>query len=285
MSNEITISVVGGAAPTVVSKEALRAFYNARVVAKPDVVKYKVVTGQPGQNYDFYELGDLTVAAIAAAGTANTNTQWSHTQRQVTLTDWRGTNISVPRITDFQSSFDYAKEFGVAAAGALGEDMDIQIVSDYANFTSSVVGNTSTPEAFSDAMLRGALARIENQSVRRVDENMSAVLHPTSWYQLLADSDFKRADAVGGGKGVHIGGVVLPVYGVKVLVTPGIQQSGSARANLIFSQKAIGFVLNKDIAIETHDKVGDFTTRHLAYWLGGSAIIQQQAGALIYSAA
>lgn len=287
MSQEITITIASAAAPTVVSKEALRAFYNARLVASPDVVKYKVVTGQPGQNFDFVELGDLTVAGIAAAGTANTNTEWTHTQRQVALSDWRGTNIRVAKRVTMQSSFDYMKEFSVGAAGALGEDMDIQILSDYANFTSNVVGSSTAvaPDSLSDAMIRGALARIERQSVRRLDERMTAVLHPTAWYQLLADPDFKRADATGAGKGTHINGLVLPIYGLKVLVTPGVQQTGTVLGNVIFSQKAIGFVLNKDIAIEHHDKLGDFSDAYLAWWLGGSAIIQQQAGAVVYSAA
>lgn len=286
MANEITISVVGGAAPTVVAKEALRAFYSSRIVAVPSVVKHKVVTGSPGQSYDFYELGDLTVAAIAAAGTANTNTEWTHTIRAVALSDWRGTNIRVAKRASEQSSFDYAKEFGVAAAGALGEDMDIQVLSDYANFTSNIIGSSTNtaPDAFNDAMIRGALARIENRSVRRVDEPMSAALSPTSWYQLLADPDFKRSDATGAGKGVHVNGIVLPIYGLKVLVTPGVQTTGANIANLIFAQKAIGVVLNKDISIETHDKLGDFSVAHLGWWLGGSAFIQQQAGAVVYSA-
>lgn len=287
MSAEITITIATAAAPTVVSKEALRAFYNARVVGKPDVVKMKVVSGQPGQTFNFVELGDLTVAGIAAAGTANANTEWTHTARSVALTDWRGTNIRVAKVVTEQSSFEYMKEFGIAAAGVLGEDMDIQILADYANFTTNVLGSsTSTsPDAFTDAHLRGALARIENQSVRRVDESMSAVLAPVSWYQLLADSDFKRADALGAAKGVHVSGVVLPIYGLKVLVTPGVGTSGANRANLIFSQKAIGFVLNKDISIEKHDKLGDFSDAYLGWWLGGSAFIQQQAGCVVYTAA
>ena len=287
MSNEITITVASAAAPTVVSKEALRAFYNARVVAKSDVVKMKVVTGEPGQTYNFVELGDLTVAAIAASGVANTNTEWTHTARSVALTDWRGTNIRVAKLVSAQSSFEYMKEFGIAAGGLLGEDMDIQILADYANFTSNIVGSsTSTsPDAMSDAAIRGALARIENQSVRRVDESMSAVLAPVAWYQLLADPDFKRADATGASKGVHINGIVMPIYGLKVLVTPGVGTTGSVRGNVIFSQKAIGFVLNKDVSIEKHDKLGDFSDAYLAWWLGGSAIIQQQAGAVVYTAA
>lgn len=287
MSAELTISVVGGAAPTIVSKEALRYFYGSRVVSNPSVVKFKIVSGKPGQNFDFYELGALTVASIASTGAANANTEWTHTQRSVALTDWRGTNIRVPNVSQEQSSFDYAKEFGIAAADALGEDMDIQVLSDYANFTTNAVGTAGnpTPDPMNDAVIRGLLAKIESQKVRRMDENMSLVLHPTSWYQLLADADFKRADAIGGGKGVHISGMVLPIYGLKVLVTTSIRGTGAVKANLIFAQKAIGVVLNHDIRIATHDKLGDFSEAHLASYLGGSAVIQEQAGGVAYTAA
>ena len=78
---------------------------------------------------------------------------------------------------------------------------------------------------------------------------------------------------------------MLPRYGIKVVTTPGIQLTGSVRANLIFAKKAFGFVLNKDISIETHDKLGDFSVAHLGWWLGGSAVIQGQAGSAVYSAA
>lgn len=287
MANEITISVVGGAAPTVVSKEALRAFYAERMIAVPGVVKHKIVTGQPGQNYDFYELGALTVGTIPAGGAETTvRTQWAHTQRQVALSDWRGVSIRVDKRSKFQSSFEYSKEFGVAGGGALGEDQDVQTLADYANFTSNVIGSSTAtnPNTMSDEIIRGMLAKIENQKVRRKKENISLAIDPTSWYQLLADADFKTAYATGKSLGVQISGDVHPVYGLKVLVTPSVSATGSVIANQMFAERAIGYVLNKDMSIEFHDKLGDFSEAHLGWYLGGSAIIQQQAGGVMYTA-
>ena len=280
MANEVTISVVGTAAGALVEKEALDAFYSSRVVAREGVVLYKVVS--EGQYYDFHVMGALTVGAINADGTIPSNTAWVHTQARVTMDDWRGVNIRVPIRATAQSAFDYDKLFARQGAEALGEDMDNQLLSLFASFTSpAAVGSSTSPDAFSDSTIRGAIARLDNGKVPQ--KKRHAILHPTAHMQLLADSDFKRADAVGKSEGVHVSGIVLPLYGITLLKTPIVNTSSSAYANMLIHEHAFGVVLNQDVKLAKHAQLGDYSEAHLASYLGGFNVTRAGSGVVMYS--
>lgn len=282
MADEITITVADAALPENWEKKALRALYAARVVAKPDVLLYKVSEGKPGDNINFTELGALSVAAPSAAGVI-ANTALTHTQRQIALSSWRSTAISVPTRAMYQSVLEYGQEFSVGAGDALGQDMDDLILDDHGSLTSNNEGSTTTPIPMSDALVRAAILDLDVLSVPK--EKRTFILHPTAKWALLGDSDFKRSDATGKSEGGMVSGILHPLYGVKFVETPRVVQSGSVRKNLLLQEKCIGFVVQKDISITKHDRVGDLTVRWIAEYLCGEAVLRQNHGVVINTVA
>lgn len=279
MANEVTITVASSAAPTIVEKEALRAMYAARVIARPGVVMYDVRTGKPGQNVDHIELGTLNVNAPGADGTV-TNTAVTHTQRQIVLDDWRHVALSVPYRTLAQSVFDYDVEFGKAAGGALGADMDSLVTALQGSFTTNVEGSSAA--IMSDALVRAAILDLDTGNV--LQENRTFVLHPKAKFELLGDSDFRNANATGMGKGGQVSGILHPLYGVKFVTSTGVVNS-SGRQNLLLQEEAVGFAIQRDINIKKHELVGDLTTRYTADFLAGVNILRETFAARITTAA
>lgn len=285
MANEITVTVADAALPEIWEKEALRALYEKRLVAKPDVVLFKVVEGKPGDNIDFTELGALTVAGVGSDGAANTNTAMTHTQRQIALSNWRGTNISVPNRTLVQSVLSYDKEFAVAAGGALGQDMDDSILDDHGSITTNVEGSTTTPGIMTDALLRAAILDLEALAVPA--EKRTFILHPKARFEILGDENFKNAYATGSDKGIQVSGLMLPLYGIKMVVSSRVVSTGTpaVRKNLLIQEQCLGFALQKDITITKHDRVGDYSVRWLAEYLSGDAVLRNNHGVVINTAA
>ena len=153
----------------------------------------------------------------------------------------------------------------------------------FATFTSpAAIGNTTSPDAFADATIRGAIARLDNGKVPQ--KKRHAILHPVAHMQLLADSDFKRADAVGKSEGIQVSGVVLPLYGITLLKTAVVNTSGSAHANMLIQEQAFGVVMNQEIKLAKHDKLGDYSVAHLGSYLGGFNVTRTACGIVMYSA-
>ena len=277
MASEITITVASAAAPTIVEKEALRALYANRVVARPNVVKYEIRSGKPGQNVDHVELGALNVNAAGADGGV-TNTAVTHTQRQIALDDWRHVAISIPYRTVAQSVLDYDVEFGASAGGALGADMDSLLTALW-NSVSGTEGNSGAIMA--DSLVRASILDLDLLNVPQ--EKRTFVLHPSAKFALLGDADFRSANITGAGKGGHVTGILHPLYGIEFVTTTQVVNS-SGYKNLLLQENCMGFMLQREISIKKHELVGDLTVRFTADYLAGAGILRANHGVAITTA-
>ena len=279
--SEVTVTVADVALPEYWEAVALRGRYANSVLAKPEVVTFKMSKGKKfGDNYNFTETSVLSTNAVSADG-AVANQSLTHTQRQVALSLWREVTITVPDRTQIQSVLDYGEEFSFNAGKAMGVYEDDSIADDHGSYTgTNAIGDVADPGAMSDDLALEAVVILDNNNIPAEDRTWA--FSPRAKADLLKMDKFTLANATGFSKGVQLTGEFGDLYGNRVLTTSRIVATGtpSVRKNLYLHKEACALVMERSLNVEVLARVGKATTWS-ADILFGEAVIRTTHGVTI----
>ena len=279
MANEITVTVADSSIAELWPAEALRARSSRSVLAKPEVVLFKMVEGKKLDTIRFTELAEMSTNAVGADGTV-TNQATTQTQRTITLSEWREVTWRVANRVLEQSVLDYGMEFSKGAGARLGEYMDATIADDHASITTSVEGSTTNPGAMSDDLALASIVDLDDLSVPAEDRTFA--FRPKAKSELLKLDKFSLAYATGLQKGAQVSGLFGELYGIKVVTSPEIVSTGTPAVlkNLLLHKQCIGLAMQKNIGIHRKDPP-DLSTMWIAEVLYGEAVLRDNHGVVI----
>jgi N4-gp56 family major capsid protein len=177
---------------------------------------------------------------------------------------------------------DLGRLFGEAVARKIDQDLMAQ----FENFTTNVIGSSST--TITAALVMQGITKLKAAAVPT--EGMVAVLHPSVAYDLKAALTNQGAVAFTGGAYGDIAneamrmGYVGQLFGVQVyesanapLITGG---SAGDYAGAIFHRDALGFGLMRDIQIETQRRARAIGTDIVCSAMYGTGVVYEQYGVL-----
>jgi N4-gp56 family major capsid protein len=174
---------------------------------------------------------------------------------------------------------DLGRLFGEAVA----RKIDIDLMGQFANFTTNTVGNTST--TISPALVMEAITKLKSQGVS--SDGIVAVLHPRIAYDLKSALTTTGNTAFSGGAFGDVAneamrmGYIGQLFGVPVYESSNAPQSGPSTNDFlggVFHRDALGFGLMRDIQIETQRRARAIGTDVVCSAMYGVGTVYQQYG-------
>ena len=175
---------------------------------------------------------------------------------------------------------DLGRLFGEAVARKIDQDLMAQ----FANFTTNVVGSTST--TITPALVMQAITKLKSAAVP--SEGIVAVLHPSIAYDLKSALTTSGNTVFGGNGQGDIAnealrnGFVGTLFGVPVFESSNVPlvAGGAAGDYLggVFHRDALGFGLMRDISIETQRRARAIGTDVVCSAMYGTGVVYEQYG-------
>jgi N4-gp56 family major capsid protein len=175
---------------------------------------------------------------------------------------------------------DLGRLFGEAVARKIDKDLMAQ----FANFTTNVVGSTST--TITPALVMQAITKLKAAAVP--SEGIVAVLHPSVAYDLKSALTTSGNTVFGGNGQGDIAnealrnGFVGTLFGVPVFESSNVPlvAGGAAGDYLggVFHRDALGFGLMRDIQIETQRRARAIGTDVVCSAMYGTGVVYEQYG-------
>jgi len=174
---------------------------------------------------------------------------------------------------------DLGRLFGEAVA----RKIDIDLMGQFANFTTNTVGNTST--TITPALVMQAITKLKAQGVS--SDGIVAVLHPSVAYDLKAALTTTGNTAFTGGAFGDVAneamrmGYIGQLFGVPVFESSNAPQSGPTAGDYlggVFHRDALGFGLMRDIQIETQRRARAIGTDVVCSAMYGVGVVYEQYG-------
>lgn len=263
--SETTVTSVDPAIPQYWDAVALEAAYSKATLAKPEMVMAEVGEGKKfGDIYNWTELSALTTNATGADG-AVANQEWTHTNRPVSINQWREITVTITDRAKEQSVLDYGELFSKNAGKAAAEKWDTDCFGLHSSITgANQLGSTAAGliEVMSDDLALEATILLDDLKVEF--ENRSWHFAPRAKAQLLKLDKFVYVQATGEKKGPQIGGASIlgDLYGSPVSVSALVATSGSpaVRKNLYIHRQAMGIVTIRSLNVEKFARVSKADT-------------------------
>lgn len=175
---------------------------------------------------------------------------------------------------------DLGRLFGEAVAKKIDQDLMAQ----FANFTTNVIGSSST--TITAALVMQGITRLKNAAVPT--DGIVAVLHPSIAYDLKAALTTQGAVAFTGGAYGDVAnealrmGYVGNLFGVQVFESANapliVGGSAGDYQGAIFHRDALGFGLMRDINIETQRRARAIGTDIVCSAMYGTGVVYEQYG-------
>ena len=175
---------------------------------------------------------------------------------------------------------DLGRLFGEAVAKKIDQDLMAQ----FANFTTNVIGSSST--TITAALVMQGITKLKNAAVPT--DGMVAVLHPSIAYDLKAALTTQGAVAFTGGAYGDVAnealrmGYVGNLFGVQVFESANCPLIAGGAAGdyqgAIFHRDALGFGLMRDIQIETQRRARAIGTDVVCSAMYGTGVVYEGYG-------
>jgi len=248
-SNQQTITTGNVFIPEVWSPEVLRAAENALVMA-PLVKRFdSLVTGK-GDTINIPNLSNLT-ATSKSANTQVTLQAPTETNTQILLSNHYESSFLVEDLLKVQSNYDLISEYTSKAGESIARRVDTDLLSEYANFTTTDVGTYGSD--ITDATILAAIEAIDLANAPL--EDRALVIYPTQKTALARIDKFVKADYLGqyqnatvvrtGPNSRYMWG---DIYGVPVYYTKQVVSTAGTPTqyhNILFHKEAIALALQQ----------------------------------------
>jgi len=182
------------------------------------------------------------------------------------------------------SASNVVADLGQLFGNAIAKKIDQDLMAQFANFTTNVIGSSST--TITAALLMQGLTKLKNAGVPT--DGIACVLHPSIAYDLKSALTSQGAVAFTGGAYGDVAneamrmGYVGNLFGMQVfesanapLITNGL--AGDYQG-AIFHRDALGFGLMRDIQIETQRRARGLGTDVVASAMYGTGVVYEGYG-------
>jgi N4-gp56 family major capsid protein len=182
------------------------------------------------------------------------------------------------------SASNVVADLGQLFGNAIAKKIDQDLMAQFANFTTNVIGSSST--TITAALLMQGLTKLKNAGVPT--DGIACVLHPSIAYDLKSALTSQGAVAFTGGAYGDVAneamrmGYVGNLFGMQVfesanapLITNGL--AGDYQG-AIFHRDALGFGLMRDIQIETQRRARGLGTDVVGSAMYGSGVVYEGYG-------
>lgn len=250
MANETTKASLAGV-PAFWREKALKARYAKGKIWKTVL---NAVEGDPGVVGKITKMGDtihftkmptLTVGNVTIADGSFTNQVVTTSDVTIVVNLWRIVAVDVVDLAGIQTSLDWKSEFSTAFGEAIGEDQDVQLLTEMATVTGIIGG----AQAFSDALILLGMRTLDDSNVP--EEGRHWALSPVAVSDLLALDKFTLANSTGFSRGIQTTeGNISGLYGVPVHKTPKVITASGVRENMLYHNEAFGVATQRNFKIE-----------------------------------
>lgn len=230
----------------------------------------------PGYKVHFPIIGAISATALGAAmATPITNTV-ANTETEVVATP-TVTYAAVYLLEDviLTTAYDTVRTYTPSLAEALYQQIDIDLLSLYAGFTS----NDSTDAAdFTAATFQGLVSKIVSNGGDKVQlGQLDGWYHPLKWDTIMGISDFYSAAIRGEGNSSAKTGNIGMAFGVNFNFTKNVQTSTTLR-NLILSRKSMVLARKNRPKIEMERS--DLVTKVVASTMYAGKVLHEASGGM-----
>ena len=181
------------------------------------------------------------------------------------------------------SASNVVADLGQLFGNAIAKKIDQDLMGQFANFTTNVIGSTTT--GITAALVMQGITKLKSAGVPT--EGLACVLHPRVAYDLKSALTNQGAVAFTGGaygpvaNQAMMDGYVGTLFGMQVFESSNCPQSGPSTDDFqgaIFHRDALGFGLMRDIQIETQRRASYLGTDVVASAMYGVGTIYEAYG-------
>jgi len=278
MAGSTTVSL-NDLLPTIVQEALFVA--NERSIMRGLVKNYTLAPAQ-GKTIQV-PIYPVQTAASVTEGDEVTNTEVSTNVATFTVGQV-GIRTLVTDMALNASASNVVADLGKLFGDAIAKKIDVDLMGQFANFTSNVIGSSST--TITAALVMQGLTKLKNAGVPT--DGLACVLHPSVAYDLKAALTNQGAVAFTGGaygpvaNQAMMDGYVGQLFGMSVFESANVPliTSGSAGdySGAIFHRDALGFGLMRDIQIETQRRASYLGTDIVASAMYGVGTVYEGYG-------
>jgi len=182
------------------------------------------------------------------------------------------------------SASNVVADLGRLFGEAIAKKIDGDLMAKFADFTTNVVGSTST--TITPALVMQAITKLKNQGVDSA--GIVAVLHPSIAYDLKAALTTTGNTAFASGaygdvaNSAMLNGYIGQLFGVPVFESANVPLAENSGAGDylggVFHRDALGFGLMRDISIETQRRASYLGTDVVASAIYGTGVVYEKYG-------
>jgi hypothetical protein len=235
------------------AQDLIKALYSAsripmRVMRLDDRAKFY------GDVIHIVAVPTATIGAVGADGTL-ANQALTLTENQLSVSRWRGNQITILNRASKQAKIDLFKAYVETMKGVAVQDVENYVLSLHASLTGTAVGD-ELGEAGEDLLAAAVQNALNAELGEKLEdpEAMSWFFHTSQW-DSLHKADFVKQYNVTG----QTGGAAMPIrreksiWGIPVFfstqVASASYQSGTIRANMLAAREALALAVQKEIGV------------------------------------
>jgi N4-gp56 family major capsid protein len=279
MANEATSSVLSELYSNIV--QAALYTLSEQTVIRPLVRNYDM-SGTPGLTAQVPIYPSIAAAGVAD-GTDLSNTAFNTTSKTITAAEV-GVMVELTDLAAESATDDVAAAIGRQIGAAMAEKVDTDLATNFANF-SNVINKAEAAVTVEDIFKAAATLR-----ANKANQNggFVAVLHPYQTYDLkaqLTNSGATMSHSLSDvGNQALLDGFVGRIAGVDIFESTVIDgDSAGAYAGAVMTQDALGYMVKRNMRIETERNASKRSLEIVGSMAYGTAELFDQYGVAILS--
>ncbi len=200
----------------------------------------------------------------------------------INMTSYKQVAIEVEEQAQLQSLWSPESDFPTDAGKAFGAHYDNVLGALHASFTSNVIGDAATPDAFKDDAMRTAMLRLSDRNVPKND--LSWVLPPIAFYLGIASQpEFTDAQRVGLPKSILTTNFRFQLLGVPFYESTQLTTVGTAIKGFLLHRTAMAIAFNRKNEFRRAQRTAALVLSDVivGFSLYGSTVWREDHGAVI----
>ena len=230
----------------------------------------------PGFKVHIPIVGSIAATALGAAMSATIANAVANTETEKAITP-TVTYAAVILLEDvlLTTAYDTVRTYTPALAEALYQQIDIDLLSLYAGFTSTDITDAA---GFTEASFQQVISSILSAGGDKVQlGQLDGWYHPLKWKEIMSVGNITNASVRGENNSSAKTGNVGLSYGVNINFTKNVQTSTTLR-NLVVSKKSMILVRKNRPKIEMERS--DLATRVIASTMYAGSVLHQATGGM-----
>ncbi len=203
-----------------------------------------------GSKINLPQMPAMTVADVTATSGAVADQDYTYTEIELTINQWRHNTINLVRKAEIQANRDVLADFRRQFPDSLMADIDAQLLALHGDITTYTQGDANTIPG--EDLLTAAVADLLGANLGgalRAPNRVSWVFHTSLWKSCKKVSGWVDAQVTGEAVGGRLKQDVPNLYGVPMYFSSQVVSS-TGRRNLLMLREALALGIQKGITIE-----------------------------------